>query len=75
MAEKAILGHQRNGTVLSFDGINAFNFIKKSRMPPAPAKDVAPVESYASNLYARTPPKLTHRGRTGIQPEPFPLEH
>ena len=58
VAEQAAIGHQRGGTVLAFDGVNAFNSMRRAHMLPALAKIVPPVARYASNLYARTPPKL-----------------
>ena len=58
MAFIAILGFEEGCTILSYDGANAFNSICRHRFLPALAEIVPSVVPYASNLYAREPPKL-----------------
>ena len=58
MALTATLGFEEGCTILSYDGANAFNSIYRHRFLPALAEIVPSVVSYASNLYAREPPKL-----------------
>ena len=58
MALAANLAFQEGRTVLSFDGANAFNSIYRHRMPPALAEIIPSATIYATNLYARQPPKL-----------------
>lgn len=41
-AEQAAIGYQRGGTVLSCDGLNAFNSVKRPRMLPAVSKSAPP---------------------------------
>ena len=58
MAFTATLGFEEGCTILSYDGANAFNSIYRHRFLPALAEIVPSVVLYASNLYAREPPKL-----------------
>ena len=58
MAFTATLGFEEGCTILSYDGVNAFNSICRHRFLPAQAEIVPTVVPYASNLYAREPPKL-----------------
>ena len=58
MALTATLGFEEGCTILSYDGANAFNSIYRHRFLPALAEIVPSVVPYASNLYAREPPKL-----------------
>ena len=58
MAFTATLGFKEGCTILSYDGANAFNSIYRHRFLPALAEIVPSVVPYASNLYAREPPKL-----------------
>ena len=58
MAFTATLGFEEGCTILSHDGANAFNSIYRHRLLPALAGIVPSVVPYASNLYAREPPKL-----------------
>ena len=58
MALTATLGFEEGCTILSYDGANAFNSIHRHRFLPALAEIVPSVVPYASNLYAREPPKL-----------------
>ena len=58
MALTATLGFEEDCTILSNDGTNAFDSIYRHRFLPALAKNVPSVVPYASNLYAREPPKL-----------------
>ena len=57
MAFTATLGFEEGCTILSYDGANAFNSIHRHRFPPTLAEIVVSV-AYASNLYAREPPKF-----------------
>ena len=52
------IGYEEGCTILSYDGVNAFNSIYRHRFLPALAEIVPKVVPYASNLYAREPPKL-----------------
>ena len=56
MAFTATLGFKEGCTIFSYDGSNAFNSIY--RFLPTLAEIVPSVVPYASNLYAREPPKL-----------------
>ena len=58
MAFTASLGFEEGCTILSYDGANAFNSIYRHRFLPALAEIVPSGVPYASNLYAREPPKL-----------------
>ena len=58
MAFTATLGFEEGCTILSYDGASAFNSIYRHRFLPALAEIVPSVVPYASNLYAREPPKL-----------------
>ena len=58
MVLTATLGFEEGCTILSYDGANAFNSIYRHRFLPALAEIVPSVVPYASNLYAREPPKL-----------------
>ena len=58
MAFTATLGFEEGCTILSYDGANTFNSIYRHRFLPALAEIVPSVVPYASNLYAREPPKL-----------------
>ena len=58
MALTATLDFEEGCTILSYDGANAFNSIYRHRFLPALAEIVPSVVPYASNLYAREPPKL-----------------
>ena len=58
MAFTATLGFKEGCTILSYDGGNAFNSLYRHKFLPALAKIVLSVVPYASNLYAREPPKL-----------------
>ena len=58
MAAAATLGFQEGSTILTFDGANAFNTLYRHKMLPALAEIVPSLIPYATNLYARTPPKL-----------------
>ena len=57
MALTATLGFEEGCTILSY-GANAFNSIYRHRFLPTLAEIVPSVVPYASNLYAREPPKL-----------------
>ena len=58
MALTVTLSFKKGCTVLSYDGANAFiNNIYRHRFLPALAEIVPSVVPYASNLYAREPPK------------------
>ena len=58
MAFTATLGFEEGFTILSYDGANTFNSIYRHRFLPELAEIVPSVVLYASNLYARGPPKL-----------------
>ena len=58
MALTAALGFEEGCTILSYDGVNVFNSIYRHRFLPALAETGPSVVPYASNLYAREPPKL-----------------
>ena len=58
MALTATLGFEESFTILSHDGANAFNRKYRHRFLPALAEIVPSVVLYASNFYAREPPKL-----------------
>ena len=60
MVFTATLGFEQGCTILSYDGINAFNSIHRHRFLPALAETIPSVVPFASNLYfyAREPPKL-----------------
>ena len=58
MAFTATLSFEEGCTILSYDGANTFNRIYRHRFLHALAEIVPSVVSYASNLYAREPPKL-----------------
>ena len=58
MVLTATLSFEKGCTILSCDGANAFNSIYHHRFLPALAEIVPSVVPYASNLYAREPPKL-----------------
>ena len=57
MAFTATLGFEEGCTILSYDGANAFNSTYCHRFLPALEEIVPSVVPYASNLYAREPPK------------------
>ena len=50
-------GFEESCTILSYDRANAFNSIYRQKLLPALAEIVPSVVPYASNLYAREPPK------------------
>ena len=58
MALTATLGFEAGCSILSYYGANALNSIYRYRFLPALAETVPSVVPYASNLYAREPPKL-----------------
>ena len=58
MALTATLCFEEGCLILSYDGANAFNSIYHNRFLPALVETVPSVAPYASNLYAREPPKL-----------------
>ena len=58
MAFTATLDFEEGCTILSCDGANAFNSIYRHGFLPALAEIVPSVVPYASNLYAREPPKF-----------------
>lgn len=58
MALTAKLDFEEDGTILSYDGINAFNSIFRDRYLPALENKAPSVVPYAANLYAREPQKL-----------------
>ena len=58
MALTATLGFVEGCTILSYDGANDFNSIYRHRFLPALVENVSSAVPYASNLYAREPPKL-----------------
>ena len=58
MAFTVTLGFEETSTVLSYNRANAFNSTYHHRFLPALAEIVPSVVPYASNLYAREPPKL-----------------
>ena len=49
---------KKGGTILSYDGANAFNGMYSHRFLPALAEIVPSVVPYAANLHAQEPPKL-----------------
>ena len=65
------LGFEEGCTILSYDRANAFNSIYCHRFLPTLAEIVPSVVPYASNLYAREPPKLLFaldgRGLEGVE--------
>lgn len=65
VAEQEMLGHQRGCTALPFDGVNAYNSVKRARTLPARAKHAPLVTGYTHNLYATAPPKLLFRTDDG----------
>ena len=76
MALTATLGFEEGYIIFSHDGANAFNSIYRHRFLPALAEIISLVVPYASNLYAREPPKLlfaldggghAHRGKKLLQ--------
>ena len=52
------LGFEEGCTIFSYGGANAFESIYRHRFLPALAEIVSSVVPYASNFYARKPPKL-----------------
>ena len=60
-----MLAHQQGSSLLSFDGRNAFNSLKRSKILPALAEIVPVVLPYVANLYAREAPKLLFKMRDG----------
>ena len=58
MAVTATLDFEEGCTFLSYDGANAFGSIYRHRSLPALAEIIFSMVPYASNLYARDPPKL-----------------
>ena len=58
MAITATLVFEEDCTILSYDGPNAFNSIHRHSFLPTLAEIDPSVGPYASNLYAREPPKL-----------------
>ena len=58
MALTATLGFEEGCTILSYDGANTFNSIYRHRFLPTLAEISPSVVPYASNVYAREPPKL-----------------
>ena len=58
MALTVTLGFEEGCTILSYNGPNTLNSIYHHRFLPALAKIIPSVVPYASNLYAREPPKL-----------------
>ena len=58
MALTATLGFEEGCTIISYGGENAFNSTYRRRFPPALAEIGPSLVPYASNLYAREPPKL-----------------
>ena len=58
MAFTATIGFEEGCTILSYDGANAFNSIHRHRFPPTLTEIVPSVVLYASNSYAREPPKF-----------------
>ena len=58
MVLTATLGFEAGCTILSNYGANAFNSIYRHRFLPALVEIVPSVAPYASNVYAREPPKL-----------------
>ena len=71
MAFTATLSFEEGCTILSYDGANVFNSIYRHRFLPTLAEVVPAVVPYASNLYAREPPKLMFaldgRGLEGVE--------
>ena len=60
-----MLAHQQGSSLLSFDGRNAFNSLKRSKILPALAEIVPVALPYVVNLYALEPPKLLYKMRHG----------
>ena len=58
MALTATLDFEEGCTIFSYDGAIASNSIYRHRFLLALAEIVPPVVPYASNLYARNPPKF-----------------
>ena len=58
MAFTATLGFEEGCTMLSYGRASAFNTIYRHRFLPALAEIVPSGVTYASNMYAREPPKL-----------------
>ena len=58
MALTVPMGFEEGCTILSYDGVNAFNSIYRRRFLPALAEIVPTVVPYAPKLYAGEPPKL-----------------
>lgn len=59
MALAATPGIQKGYIILSFDGANAFSTIFRHQMPPALTEVIPVATHYATEAYARKPPKLT----------------
>ena len=72
MALTTTLGFKEDCAILSYDVVNAFNSIYRHRFLPALAEIVPSGVPYASNLYAREPPKLLFaldgRGSEVVEP-------
>lgn len=64
MVEQAIQRHPKGYSVLFF-GLDGNNSVKRSRMPPTMAINIFEVAGRASNLCARTLPKLLFRTEDG----------
>lgn len=85
VAEQAMLEPQRGCTVLSYDGVDAYDTAERARMLPALAKHISSVAGYVADLYARAFERLLFRmddgrtrvvqSRTGVAPtcNPGPL--
>lgn len=58
MAKQAILARQRGCAVRSYDGVNAYNSVKRARMLSALANYASSVVGSVANLYAKAPVKL-----------------
>ena len=58
MALTMTLSSEESHTILSYDGVNAFDSIPRHRFLPALDEIVSSVVPYPANLYVREPPKL-----------------
>ncbi|CAB1107073.1 unnamed protein product [Ectocarpus sp. CCAP 1310/34] len=65
VASTAALSHQQGSTILSFDGKNAYNSMRRSSILPAVATHTPHLAKYFGNIYARTKAKLLFKMEDG----------